>query len=435
MKGLIFTYLATYGGALASLFKPYYGLLIYVCFSIIRPEDLWYWAVTPGNYSRIVAVGLLIGWGLHGFGSWRFGRAGVVVAMLLLFWLWVLLSGLQAASPQASLTWLESFSKVVLPFMVGMTLIDSIEKLKQLAWVMVLSQGYVAYDLNLAYYGGFNRLQEIGFGGMDNNCVAIAMVTSTGVALFLGLNAPRWWQTAIAFVCAGLMTNSVMFAFSRGGLVGLLIMGAISFILIPKKPRHYLIFTLMVLLAIRLAGPEVMARFWTTFADEKARDTSAQSRVEMWKTCVEIMEKSPIFGIGPRHFPLVAHLYGYTPLKEAHTLWLQVGAETGAVGLFFLASFYSVCLWRLWPLTRTKTPVADRWFRDSARMVIASITGFAVSAQFVSLAGLELPYYVVLLGAATLKLMSQPCATIVSQPAECLPAPPRTLAVPQHARL
>jgi probable O-glycosylation ligase (exosortase A-associated) len=434
MKGLIFTYLMTYGGAVISLFKPYYGFLIYVCFAIIKPEDLWYWSVTPGNYSRIVAIGLLIGWGLHGFGSWRFGRGGLILSLLLLFWTWSLLSGLQAARPDKSLEWLEAFTKVVLPFLVGMTLIDSVAKLKQLAWVIVVSQGYVAYDLNQAYYGGFNRVQEVGFGGMDNNCVAIAMVTCTGVALFLCLHVPRWWQKGIAFAAMALMAHCVMFAFSRGGMVGLIIMGLMSFVLIPKRPRHYLIFAVMVLLALRLAGPEVVDRFWTSFADEKTRDASAESRVQMWRTCLEIMLKSPIFGIGPRHFPIVAHLYGYTPLKEAHTLWLQVGAESGVVGLLFLAAFYVVCVWRLWPMTRSSYPVADPWLQVCARMVIASITGFAVSAQFVSLVGLETPYYVVLLGAATLKLGTQPYAAAAGQTASRVPAPAPVLAAWQHAQ-
>jgi hypothetical protein len=37
-------------------------------------------------------------------------------------------------------------------------------------------------------------------------------------------------------------------------------------------------------------------------------------------------------------------------------------------------------------------------------MLIASIVGFAVSAQFVSVFGIELPFYLVLVGAAALKL-------------------------------
>ena len=42
MKGLIFTYAMTYGGALASLFDPFVGLLIYVCFAIVKPESMWF---------------------------------------------------------------------------------------------------------------------------------------------------------------------------------------------------------------------------------------------------------------------------------------------------------------------------------------------------------------------------------------------------------
>jgi probable O-glycosylation ligase (exosortase A-associated) len=417
MKGLIFTYLLTYGGALASLFNPYIGLLIYVCFAIIKPEDLWFWSVPQGNYSRTIAMALLVGWTLRGFGNWQFGRAGRVVGLLLAFWVWVVISSFLSAQPEMTQEFVESFTKVVLPFLVGMTLIDSVAKLKQLAWVIVLSHAYVAYDLNMAYYGGYNRLQDIGFGGMDNNCVAITMVTCTGLAFFLGFNAPRWWLQGIAFASVALMVHCVLFAFSRGGMLGLIITALITFVLIPKKPRHYLIFALTVVLAIRLAGPEVVERFSSTFADQKTRDASAQSRVDMWKTCAEIMIRSPIFGIGPRHFPLVAHLYGYTHNKEAHSLWMQVGAETGVVGLLLLVSFYGVCVLRLWPFTRDSQPVADPWFRDTARMVIASITGFAVSAQFVSLVGLEAPYYVVLLGAGALKLSWMPQVKAAAKPA------------------
>ena len=37
-------------------------------------------------------------------------------------------------------------------------------------------------------------------------------------------------------------------------------------------------------------------------------------------------------------------------------------------------------------------------------MVTASLIGFCVAAQFVTLHGLEIPYYVVLIGAGALKL-------------------------------
>src|SRR5262249_31759680 len=108
---------------------------------------------------------------------------------------------------------------------------------------------------------------------------------------------------------------------------------------------------------------------------------------------------------GPWHFPLSAlNELGWGRIKEGHTLWLQIGAELGFPGFTFLLLFYGLGLIHLWPLTKEKTPVSDPWIRHIARMVITSTVGFAVAAQFISLWALEIPYYVMLVGAATIKL-------------------------------
>ena len=71
-----------------------------------------------------------------------------------------------------------------------------------------------------------------------------------------------------------------------------------------------------------------------------------------------------------------------------------------------LLTYYGGCIILLWPYTREWCAVPDPWFRDLARMVIASIIGFMVPAMFVTLEGLELPYYVALIGASVLRLAS-----------------------------
>jgi O-antigen ligase len=117
------------------------------------------------------------------------------------------------------------------------------------------------------------------------------------------------------------------------------------------------------------------------------------------------MCKRPL-GVGPDHWGLIAPEYGFPRGKNAHSLWLEVGASLGFPGLGFLLLFYGLCLARLWPLTGQRHPVPDPEYRGLARMVIASVTGFAVAAQFVSLDRLEQPYYVALIGAGLLKLSS-----------------------------
>jgi probable O-glycosylation ligase (exosortase A-associated) len=404
MKGLIFTYAMTYGGALVALADPFRGLLVYVCFAILRPEFLWYWAVPPGNYSRTVALALLLGWVVQGFGKFRVGRAWPVVAALTVFWVWSGLSALIA--PNATVAWgfVEALTKIVLPFLVGITTITTVRQLKQLAWVIVLSHAYVAYEMHVFYYSGFNRVAQYGFGGMDNNSIAITFVACTGLALFLGLHADRWWLKGLALVSALLMVHTVLFSFSRGGILSLGVTGAAAFWLIPKRPVHFLLFAAMVAVGLRLAGPEVRERFGTTFATQEARDASAQSRLDLWRDCVDAMVREPVLGVGPNHWGLIAHRYGHTQGKEAHSLWFQTAAELGVPGVASLLLFYGLCVVRLRPLARETTPVADPWLRYLARGVIASILGFAVAAQFVSLAGLEAPYYITLIGAGVLKV-------------------------------
>ena len=76
-------------------------------------------------------------------------------------------------------------------------------------------------------------------------------------------------------------------------------------------------------------------------------------------------------------------------------------------GLAFLLGFYLLTIARLWPLARHKVLAADEWLPGAAAMVIAGLFGFMTAAQFVSLVGLELPYYVALVGAGVLGLQSR----------------------------
>ncbi len=311
--------------------------------------------------------------------------------------IWMIASA--AAAQDQTVAWqdVEEKLKIVLPCLVGFTIIKSTTQLKQLAWVIMLSQGFVAYEANMSYLAGNNWVKEYGFGGMDNNCLAIAMTCTTGFAFFLGLAEQSWWRRWLAFVAAGLMAHTVLITNSRGGMLGLGLTAVVTFVLIRKKPVYYAYFLLALVVGLRLAGPSVWERFNTSFAEEGQRDYSSESRLDLWSTCLGVMSNNPLLGVGPHHFPIYAQQYGYTRGKEAHSLWLQLGAEIGVPGLALLLAFYLIAMWRLWRLARQLDDLAPG-VADSCRMVIASLVGFMVSAQFVTLTGLEVPYYVCLVG-------------------------------------
>jgi len=408
--GAIATYLLTFGGGIVSLFNPFVGLLIYIAFSIVRPTSMWGYDLSSSiPYTRIVAIALLVGWVFHGCGKWNFGRGRVIVYALVGYWVWAVVCAAIAPNQAVAWTFVENTAKILIPFVVGITLLDSVDRLRQLAWVLVLSLGYVALEMNVSYYEGYNRIQELGHGGMGNNGTAIAMASGVGVAFFLGISENRMWLRGAAWFATLLMAHSVMLAFSRGGMLALVVTGVVGFFLLPpKKLRHVFGLILVILVALRLAGRQVTDRFMTIFADSQERDGSAQSRLDLWAGAWDTMKAHPFFGIGPDHWAFMAPKYGWVEGKEVHSTWLQTGAELGFLGLVFLGGFYVLCLVRLWPILREKVSVDDPSIYSIARMVFAGLVGFMASSQFVSMEGLEYPYFVVLLGVGALRLIPQP---------------------------
>lgn len=405
MKGLFFTYLLTYGGAAASILNPLIGLLIYICFAIVRPEWLWPWSVPPGNYSRTVAIAVVVGWACQGFGRRKLGKASAVVSMMVLYGMWMLYTVRYAVDSQLAWRMIEETFKIIVPFLVGITSITSVRQLKQIAWVIVLSEGYVALEFNRNYLGGYNRLWVEGFGSLDNNGNAVALVTSVGVGLFLALYSRSIVAKAAAAAASLLMVHAILFSFSRGGMLALAITGFITFLLIPKRPVHYILFCLVCLVVFRLAGPEVIERFQMAFVSSKGVEASADARLNQWQACRRSIWERPL-GVGPNQWKLYSEEFGLPLGQAAHSTWLQVGVELGIPGLAMLLLFYLICLKRLAPLAWSRVEVAEPWVQHLARMVIASLVGFMFAAQFVTVYTLEVAWYTALIGAGVLKLVS-----------------------------
>lgn len=411
MKGLILTYLLAYGGAAVALFNPFVGVCIYWIFDIVRPQYMFGWAGATGSFSEAIAIGTIIGWALKGFGNWQFGRGRAIVLIFIASGGWGLLSALAAPDHDVALTFAREVAKRSTMFILAVTLADSRERLKALTWSIVGSAGYLGLEFNLRYLGGFNEVNVLGYGGMDNNSLAIMLVTCLGPAIFMGLYVRPLWQKGIAYACAALIGHTVLLTFSRGGLLGLIVAGTAAALIVPKRPRYVIAMVIALAVGLRFAGPELRSRFDSSFSSEEERDFSAQSRVDLWRDCLLVMQRYPILGAGPDHFPLVAEEFGWPKGKEAHSLWLQVGAEIGVPGVLLLALLYATSMKRMWPLARGRPSTEPGlWAQNAACMVVSSLSGFVVSAQFVTMEGLETPLYVVVIAVGTLRLMSDPVA-------------------------
>jgi O-antigen ligase len=230
------------------------------------------------------------------------------------------------------------------------------------------------------------------------------MLCGLYLAFFLGMIGKKWPAKLLAFACAGFMVHVILFSLGRGAMLGLLVSAPIAFALIPKRPQHIIVFLLAAAITLRLAGPMVQERFSTIFKGGDEREESAQSRLDIWRDLWDIIQKNPLLGVGPDHFPLISSLYGWKEGKEGHNTWMQQAAELGLPAASCLVLFYWLAVAKLARLLRQKNTHIDQWIIQVARMVICAVVGFSVAALFATLEGAELPYYVVLLGASALML-------------------------------
>ena len=413
MKGLILVYAITIFGSIGALRTPILGLFVYVGLAVLRPQAIWGFAGDFESISLYVGVATLVGWALHGFGSLKIGRGKSIVALLAMFSLLSIASALQARDQTLAYDALISMAKFVMPFMIGVTLLDSEKKTRTMMWIIVLAQGYVGFEMNLMYLKGYNVAGD-GFGGMDNNCFGVALVSTLGPALALALGTKKWWEKLLAAAAAALIMHTTLLTYSRGAMVGMLIVGVTAFVVMPKRPRFIAALIVASLLTVRLVGPQLAARYATAFADEADRDSSAESRLDLWADCLRLAVQHPLLGVGPGNFQAYAAELGWSEGKQAHSTWMQTMAENGFPGVAVLLLFFLLPIAKLWRFARAKMNDANRYQVAVATGVIMCVVGFIVTGQFVSLGGLEIPYYAVMIG---IGLLNQPAITAAAAPA------------------
>jgi len=408
--GWLFTNLATAVGVCYGWLNPFFGLMVYTAFAILRPPFLWFWSWPGGDaprYSFYIALSTLVGWTIKGFGdrgSLKYIRLPMVGLVMYLFagivaWRLMAVDGVRAWAA------LNVQIKIGLMAFVTLSLVRTGKQIQTFAWILLLTLGYLAFEFNNQYlFDSWNRIYWRGFGGVDNNGVAMIMVMGVPLAFFLGINAKTMFRKALCFFTVACMVHVILFSFSRGGQLGLCIVGLTLFVIalfkLPRKGWTLLLAIVFVWLGMYLAGDEVRERFWTIFADQAERDKSAASRFDTWSAAWRCIKDHPM-GVGPRNFNAVSHQYGLPVNKSVHNLMLQTGADYGVLGMLGLFLFYGVTIVKTFVMASHPTAVEMGWPRYFGHMVCISLTGFMVCSMFIGMESVETGFLIALLGLCT----------------------------------
>jgi len=178
-----------------------------------------------------------------------------------------------------------------------------------------------------------------------------------------------------------LAIGGIYASFSRGALIGLVL---VPFIFL--RGRRALFIVPVVLLVGGLGAPNLLKERFATLTSSGGE---ASTRVDIWRSALQIGESHPIAGVGLGGFPRAyanARIAGkaflpqtiFEPPPHAHNLFLHLFAEEGLLGLLALLAVVTAATRATLALRRAP----DRWTRVMGSGLLAALVAFLVHNQF-----------------------------------------------------
>lgn len=409
MLGFIFVCLFFAATLVAGLARPAFGMIGFYAFILLDPAWNWRWSLPQDfAFQKYIFAASLIGFAIHGLRIPRLNKAskwGLIscAAFLLICHT----STWSSIDPVRSERFLSVFDKQIICLFLTVFLLDSPRKIKLFLLAATLAQAYNAYQINLDYFQtGFSRwaYNQWGSYSVDNNGYSLITIPMIGASLAIGVcDTVRWRKYAMLFVSL-LQIHQIMLLYSRGAMVGLIPLLAILVWKMPRTKTNIRIIALAAASVFLLAGPSVVEEFSSAFASKENRDSSAESRLLLWKAGYRITMDHPISGVGPDAARILVPQKAYydggleTNNKALHNLFFDVSTGTGIPGLVLYMTFILIPIWRAW---RSYNP-EDTEFAMCDLAVFCGAAGYLTASNFSSGITIESGYILVIAGYASM---------------------------------
>jgi putative inorganic carbon (HCO3(-)) transporter len=420
------------GSAPICLFRPYYGVLLWVWIAYFNPHRFTWSYAYDFPVAMVIAVPTLIG---LLFAKEMNRKFMVRESILLLFlWIWYVVSLIYATRvplfaghvPDA-MAEMTRVNKILLMTVVTTLLVTSMKRLKYLVLVTAFSFGVLA--VKGALFGLATGGQERIWGPpesfiADNNGFALALNMCLPMFYFLAkIEENRYLRRVLygAFVAS---IFCVILSYSRGGLLGL----AVVLGLIAIRSRYKVVSVAMLALAaltIVTFAPEQWMDRMGNFAKGDL-DGSAEQRLITWRTGWRFAQDYPIAGGGFDTLPDPAVFQRYQPeplpggfpSSGPHSIYIQSLSEGGFVGLglFLLLVGSSLLTLRKIRKQAGKLP-SLQWMVAYTQMFEVGLLGFMMSGAFLGLAHFDLFYQFIASTAIMSILFRREVTALVPSPA------------------
>ena len=379
------------------LFRPFYGLVTYSWLAYMRPQNMTWGMSRELPLSLWVALAMLLGIVVT-LGRERLAILKLQTVLMILLALWISVTVLTAVLPEMAKEVYGHYWKGILIAVLTTGLVRDRERFRTLVIVIAFSLGFLGAKRGLFGLARGGAQYNDGPGGFmaDNNSFALMLNMALPLLVGIAITDPRRWVRITAALMAALTVPTILFTFSRGGLLTLCI---VSGLLIWRSKSRWLVAGVMALSLlgfVALTSDAVTEKYLhrAETIDDYQEDASAMGRINAWRTSWYVFLDYPVFGVGPNNLAAVFERYSPEPgrFRVAHNAYFQLLAECGLPGLLLFLGAIGAALWRM---QRLRDRAAQAWIGTQARMFQISILGYLAGSLFLNMAYNEVIYHLI----------------------------------------
>lgn len=312
----------------------FYLVMLAMLFEFGRPQDFFpFLKVIP--FPTLLDTSLALTVFLSGKANFSNRQTKCWIGLLALMALWVPFAN---NNYQALMT----FKDMTLYFFFYLGIITFVSTTERMQKVILVWLGVHSV---LAINGMLHSGRGIGGWLGDENDFGMEMNVAVAFAFFLYQGTKKVRSKALYLAMLGLFVLSSIATFSRGGFIGLIVVGTFCWLYSPTKVRSLILVVCVVVLVMVAAPQEYWDRINTITDENTTESGTAGQRMFTWGIGWEMFLANPVFGIGQANFPWTIGEYmgGRTwqtkslAGRQAHSLYFTVLPELGLVGacLFF----------------------------------------------------------------------------------------------------
>lgn len=388
------------------------GLYLLAFISYLNLSDILIANANAPSIAKFTVVGLLVAVLLRRvlFGV-RLGGDPSCYMVLGLLWLVAGSSAFYADYPEESIEATEKLTKDILFAVLILMIVVDATSLRRLVWSLILA-GIVMAGITVyqAVTGSFeNDMFGLGKAELHQIVGEVADYRPGGplgepnmyaqvLLLLVPLTAERmaneknWPLRIVAGLGFAVCVLAIIFTYSRGALLALVVVCVAMSIPLLRRPRVALVALPMIALAVFLTPSAYVDRLQKVELPSTAgsdADGSLEGRRTEMLVAWRMFLDHPVLGVGMENYPL--HFQEYVQKlglparhenRKAHSLYLQIAAERGLVGI---ASFAAVMWVALAGVLRGRHELRAAGRSTEAGIaggVALSFLGYGVAAMF-----------------------------------------------------